>query len=1030
MTILLLLSPALVRTSLSQTVPVDGITDNTPAVHAFTNAAIVTAPGSVIPNGTLVIRDGVIESVGSNVTPPPDARIRDMEGRTIYPGFIDAWTDVGMKKPRVENERGNHSWNPQVRAHIRAEEEFVAEEDGREKLRSQGFTTVLSVPTKGIFRGQAALVTLGDGSVSDRMIRGDVAHAVSLTRSQELGFGYPTSPAGVIALIRQTLYDADWYEQAHRTWQRNPEGLQRPESNASLAALREVVRDGHPLFFETRSEEQIQRALRVTGEFPVTPWILGNGHEYKILDVLTEHTVPLVLPLDFPEPPEVGSPEDALNQSLASLRHWYLAPENPARVAGAGIPFSLTTARLSDPSRFLANLRKAVEAGLDPETALAALTVNPARMLGIEATHGSIQGGKSAHFFITNGDLFENETRILDVWVDGDRFVAHTEPVHDPAGTWQLVSADGRIEATLSLEQPRPGRYSGNITIDGRETSLSSVRVQQEPGRLMFDFPSGPFDMDGLVRMTASLSGDKLYGWAEVPGRQRLQWRGVRTEADLNLHPDSNPNPNPNLNSNSNSNFNSKQGDDTGQSDTGGSGSEEGQRAETVDGTDPQSDPGDSDDPPKRAARDLELADLRPSMEYGLESKPEQPRHVLVRNATIWTMGPEGILENADLLVTRGKVAEVGRDLRAPRGAVEIDGTGKHVTPGLIDPHIHSGLDGVNEVGNAIVPEVRMADASNINNIWMYRQLAGGLTTAQVLHGSANPIGAQNIIVKMRWGSLSDEQLIEDAPRTVKFALGENPKRVGTDRYPETRMGVEQIIADRFRMARDYEARRNRWEQNGEGLPPRRDLRMDALVDILNEDVIIQAHCYRQDEILALIRLAEEFDMTIESFHHGVEAYKVAPEIAAHGSGAVVWTDWSSFKIEAYDATVYNARLLHEAGVLTSLHSDNSHIASRMNWEAAKMVRAGLDPETALSMVTTAPAKILGIDHRVGSLEPDKDGDFVIWSGDPLSTLTKAEQTWVDGRKYFDLEDDTRRRQVIEKERALLIERILEEKND
>jgi len=201
-------------------------------------------------------------------------------------------------------------------------------------------------------------------------------------------------------------------------------------------------------------------------------------------------------------------------------------------------------------------------------------------------------------------------------------------------------------------------------------------------------------------------------------------------------------------------------------------------------------------------------------------------------------------------------------------------------------------------------------------------------------------------------------------------------------------------------------------------------------VDILNEDVIIQAHCYRQDEILALIRLAEAFGITIESFHHGVEAYKVAPEIAAHGSGAVVWTDWSSFKIEAYDATVYNARLLHEAGLLTSLHSDNSHIASRMNWEAAKMVRAGLDPETALSMVTTAPAKILRIDDRVGSLEPGKDGDFVIWSGDPLSTLAKAEQTWVDGRKYFDLEDDARRRQAIEKERALLIERILEEKND
>ncbi len=1002
---LLLILPVLAQISLSQTVPVEGITDNTPAVHAFTNAVIVTAPGMVISNGTLVIRDGVIESVGGNVTPPPDARIWNMEGRTIYPGFIDAWSDVGMEKPRVENERGNHSWNPQVRAHIRAEEEFVAEEEGREKLRSQGFTAVLSVPTEGIFRGQAALVTLGNGSISDRTIRTGVAHAVSLTRSPELGFGYPTSPAGVIALIRQTLYDAAWYDKVHRTWQQNPEGLQRPESNASLAALHNVVQARQPLFFETRNEEEIQRALRLTGEFSVSPWMLGNGHEYKILDVLSEQTVPLVLPLDFPEPPEVRSPEDALNQPLASLRHWYLAPENSSRVANAGIPFSLTAARLSDPSCFLTNLRKAVDAGLDPETALAALTVQPARMLGIGATHGSIQPGKAAHFVIANGDLFEEKTRILDVWVDGKRFAVHTEPVHDPSGTWQLASADGRIQATLSLEQPTPGRYSGNITIDGREAGLSTIRVQQEPGRLMVDFPADPFDMDGLVRMTASLYGDKLYGWAEVPGRQRLQWRGARTESDLQTEDDSEP------------------------TDSSGSGSETEEETEGEQRSEAETEP-QQDDTPKRGARDLELAELRPSMEYGLESKPEQPRHVLVRNATIWTMGPDGILENADLLITRGQVAEVGRDLRAPHGAAEIDGTGKHVTPGLIDPHIHSGLDGVNEVGNAIVPEVRMADASYINNIWMYRQLAGGLTAAQVLHGSANPIGAQNIIVKMRWGSLSDEQLFEDAPRTVKFALGENPKRFGTDRYPETRMGVEQIIADRFRMARDYETRWKRWEQTVDGLPPRRDLRMDALVDILNEDVIIQAHCYRQDEILALIRLAEAFDMTIESFHHGVEAYKVAPEMAEHGSGAVVWTDWSSFKIEAYDATVYNARLLHEAGVLTSLHSDNSHIASRMNWEAAKMVRAGLDPETALSMVTSAPAKILRIDHRVGSLETGKDGDFVIWSGDPLSTLTKAEQTWVDGRKYFDLEDDARRRQAIEKERSQLIERILEEKND
>jgi imidazolonepropionase-like amidohydrolase len=424
--------------------------------------------------------------------------------------------------------------------------------------------------------------------------------------------------------------------------------------------------------------------------------------------------------------------------------------------------------------------------------------------------------------------------------------------------------------------------------------------------------------------------------------------------------------------------------------------------------------------------RTLELPAIRPAMEYGIESIPEQPSAILVRNATIWTMGEQGIVENGDILLRDGKVTEVGQDLRAPRNAVIIDAEGKHVTPGLIDPHIHSGTDAVNEVGNAIVPEVRIGDVLNINNIWLYRQLAGGLTTTHVMHGSANPIGGQNQPIKLRWGALSHELKFENAPRTVKFALGENPKRVGQDRYPNTRMGTQHIIADRFSQARDYESRWDEWNESGEGIPPRRDLRMDALVDILNGDILVQSHSYRQDGILALMRLAESFDFTIKAFHHAVEAYKVAPELAEHGAGAAVWSDWSSFKIEAYDGTIYNARLLSEAGVLTSLHSDNSQIASRMNWEAGKMVYAGMEPEDALALVTINTAKILGLEEYVGSLETGKDADFVIWNGDPLSTQTKAEQTWIDGRKYFDLETDAQLRQQIEDERSMLIQYMLE----
>jgi imidazolonepropionase-like amidohydrolase len=331
----------------------------------------------------------------------------------------------------------------------------------------------------------------------------------------------------------------------------------------------------------------------------------------------------------------------------------------------------------------------------------------------------------------------------------------------------------------------------------------------------------------------------------------------------------------------------------------------------------------------------------------------------------------------------------------------------------------------VNESGSNIVPEVRVGDVLTHNNIWMYRQLAGGLTLAHLKHGSANPIGGENVIVKMRWGALPDELRFDGAPRTVKFALGENP--VSDTRYPGTRMGVEEIIRDNFNAAREYREIWREWEAgNGEGIPPRRDLRMDALVDILEERLLISAHGYRQDEFLMLVRLAQEFDFNVLTLQHGVEAYKIAPELAEAGVAAIVWSDWSSFKIEAYDGMTYNARLLTEAGVLTSLHSDDSQVSSRMNWEAGKMVRAGMAEEDALALVTINPARILRIDDRVGSLEVGKDADFVIWSGNPLSQFTRAEQTWVDGRRYFDLTEDRELRRQVEWERAQLIQLALD----
>jgi len=412
---------------------------------------------------------------------------------------------------------------------------------------------------------------------------------------------------------------------------------------------------------------------------------------------------------------------------------------------------------------------------------------------------------------------------------------------------------------------------------------------------------------------------------------------------------------------------------------------------------------------------------------------------VLVQGGTVWTQGPEGTLENADVLIVDGRVKKVGRGIAAPRGASVIDASGKHVTPGLIDCHSHSASrGGLNEGSNNITAEVRVRDVLNPEDVNIYRQLAGGLTTAHVLHGSANSIGGQDAVIKLRWGGTADELLLNRAPGGIKFALGENPKRSNfrrpgvPQRYPNTRMGVRESIRERFLAARDY---MHEWDAYDDlpsaakkkKAPPRHDLQLEALVEILRGERLVHSHSYRQDEILALMRVAEEFGFKIATFQHVLEGYKVADELAAHGAGASTFSDWWAYKLEAYDAIPFNGALMHERGVLVTFNSDSGELARRMNLEAAKAVKyGGVEPSEALNFVTLNAAKQLRIDDHVGSLELGKDGDFVIWSGHPLSTYTIAEQTWVDGIKRFDRADDLATRGEVEEERAELIRRIKE----
>jgi imidazolonepropionase-like amidohydrolase len=414
-------------------------------------------------------------------------------------------------------------------------------------------------------------------------------------------------------------------------------------------------------------------------------------------------------------------------------------------------------------------------------------------------------------------------------------------------------------------------------------------------------------------------------------------------------------------------------------------------------------------------------------------AKPTQPEAVLIQNATVWTSAAAGRLENADVLIRKGLIAEVGQKLAVPAGAVVIDGTGKHVTPGIIDAHSHSAIVGnVNEGTHITTSEVRIHDVIDSESIEIYRQLAGGVTAVNLLHGSANSIGGQNAVIKLRWGASPSELVFKEAPAGIKFALGENPKQSNWNaenrRFPQTRSGVELSIEERFLAALDYRRQWEAWKQGGarsKKLPPRRDYQLDAIVEILEGKRLVHAHSYRADEILMLLRLAEKHGFQIASLQHILEGYKVADEIAAHGAGASSFSDWWAYKWEVIDAIPWNGAIMWERGVNVSFNSDDDELARRLNLEAAKAVRYGNVPEEeALKFVTVNPAKQLGVDRWVGTLEAGKQADIAIWNGSPLSTFSLCEQTWVDGRKYFDRAADLAKRTELAQERAALIDKI------
>ena len=687
----------------------------------------------------------------------------------------------------------------------------------------------------------------------------------------------------------------------------------------------------------------------------------GNGEEYQLVDEVASAGVSVILPLNFPVAPDVSDAYESVLVPFEDLKHWELAPGNPAVLASKNIEIAFTTDGLKDKKQIRKNLLKAIKYGLPKEVALKALTGTPAKLIGVENEIGTLENGKVANFLITSGDYFDEDCIVYENWVQGEKYVIKKKDTTDFNGEYELVLSSGnKLVAEVS---GKAGAYSLKIKA-GNEELKGKLKVTDKLVSISYS------EKEKWTRLSGWMNENEFAGTGILHDGEKVSWTMSLKRKPKQL-------------------------------------SRKRRRR-------------------KAKAKELDLGKvIYPFVAYGNELQPEY-KDLLIKNATVWTLEDNGILENTDVLVKDGKIAEIGKNIKAD-GATEIDGTGMHLSPGIIDEHSHIGLNGTNEATHAVTSEVRMRDVLNPEDVSFYRQLSGGVTCAQLLHGSANPIGGQSIIVKFRWGAPAEEMVVENQVGFLKHALGENVKQSRypsfvANRFPQTRMGVEQSIRDAYLRAVEYKSKMDAGES------VRKDLQLEAIVDVLNEKSFMGIHTYVQSETNMIIKLAQEFGVKPHTLIHNTEGYKVADQMKDSGAAGSLFADWWAFKFEVYDAIPYNAAILAKHDVLSCIHSDNAELARRLNQEAAKAVKyGGLSEVEALKLVTLNPAKIFHLDDRMGSIKVGKDADLVLWTDNPLSIYAKASKTFVDGVIYYDIEKDKEKFDEIQKERSRIINKILAE---